>query len=433
MAPMQKITWEQRAVDLSDIKPNDQNPRTITAAQYEKLKSSIIETGYHARLLCDRDLNLLGGHMRLKVMADLGITEAVILVPSRALTPTEAKRISIQDNVSFGDWDMDILSTDFSLEDLTGWGIDEKTLQFTLPVDPDNANDPDALPDAPPLRIALYGEIWSLGSHRLGCGSSVMAPDVEKLLAGNCPHLMVTDPPYGVSYDPTWRDNAGGKFGDGKTKMRGKVENDGRADWREAWALFPGDVAYVWHGALHAGLVAESLAACDFQVRSQIIWVKPHFIMSRGHYHWMHEPCWYAVRSKGKGHWNGDRKQTTVWEIAGMNPAGGTHKAEDVKSAHGTQKPVDCMRRPIENNSAPDDMIYDPFCGSGTTLIAAEMTGRVCFAMEINPAYVDMAIMRWQQFTGKEAVNAETGEKFNDRLSLSQARQAGAKGVGAGK
>ena len=168
--------------------------------------------------------------------------------------------------------------------------------------------------------------------------------------------------------------------------------NDDRADWREAWALFPGDVAYVWHGALHASTVAASLEASGFAVRSQIIWDKTRLVIGRGDYHWQHEPAYYAVRKGRKGHWAGDRKQTTVWAIP--------HRKSP--TGHGTEKPVECMRRPIENNSSPGQAVYEPFSGSGTTIIAAEMTGRSCHAIELDPVYVDVAVTRWQEFTGQE-------------------------------
>jgi len=164
------------------------------------------------------------------------------------------------------------------------------------------------------------------------------------------------------------------------------VQNDHRADWRETWRLFPGNIAYVWHGALHATTVADSLTAEGFAIRSQIVWAKPRLVIGRGDYHWQHEPCWYAVREKGN--WTGDRKQTTLWAIAQQD--------EDAETTHGTQKPVECMRRPIQNNSMPGDAVYEPFSGSGTTLIAAETIKRVCFAIELDPRYVDMAVRRWQ-------------------------------------
>ena len=260
--------------------------------------------------------------------------------------------------------------------------------------------DPDVIPEAPDVPVTEPGDVWLLGKHRIVCGDSTDADTVSKLLNGVEPLLMVTDPPYGVEYDPSWRNQVGATA----TKRVGKVLNDDRADWREAWALFPGDVAYIWHGALHAATVAESLEEAGFKVRSQIIWAKKSLVMSRGDYHWQHEPCWYAVKKTGKGHWAGDRKQTTLWQIA--------NREQDSVTVHGTQKPVECMKRPIENNSSPGQAVYEPFSGSGTTIIAAEMTGRSCHAIELSPAYVDVAVKRWQDFTGEEAILEESREPF---------------------
>jgi DNA modification methylase len=210
---------------------------------------------------------------------------------------------------------------------------------------------------------------------------------------------MVTDPPYGVNYDPAWRH----RVGVNKSTRVGKVRNDGRADWEDAWKLFPGNIAYVWHGALHATTVAGSLEREGFSIRAQIIWAKERLVIGRGDYHWQHEPCWYAVRSKG--HWTGDRKQTTLWAI----PSGG----QDTETTHGTQKPVECMRRPMLNNSKSGDAVYEPFLGSGTALIAAESIGRVCLALELDPLYVDVAVRRWQAFAGKQAVRVADGRTFD--------------------
>jgi DNA modification methylase len=223
---------------------------------------------------------------------------------------------------------------------------------------------------------------------------------VKALLAGAEPHLMVTDPPYGVNYDPGWRHDRG--LND-STRL-GKVRNDDRADWAEAWALFPGNIAYVWHAALRSAVTAESLEREGFAIRAQIIWAKERLVIGRGDYQWQHEPCWYAVRKKG--HWTGDRKQTTLWTIA----SGG----QDAETAHGTQKPVECMRRPMLNNSTAGDAVYEPFLGSGTTLIAAESTGRICFAMELDPAYVDVGIKRWQAFKGAKATLLADGRAYDD-------------------
>jgi DNA modification methylase len=257
--------------------------------------------------------------------------------------------------------------------------------------------------------VAVAGDLWLLGKHRLLCGDSTVATDVERVLGGVKPHLLVTDPPYGVEYDPEWRNRA--KRADGTVlgaASTGKVQNDSRADWREAWALFPGDIAYVWHGALHAPTVADSLKASDFEIRSQIVWAKKSLVIGRGHYHWQHEPCWSAVRKGGTGHWAGDRKQSTLWNIATKGD-----KAEDAAQIHGTQKPVECMRRPIVNNSSPGQAVYEPFCGSGTTIIAAETTGRVCHGIELDPKYIDVIVKRWQAFTGKTATLDGDGRTFD--------------------
>ena len=152
-------------------------------------------------------------------------------------------------------------------------------------------------------------------------------------------------------------------------------------------------------------MVQTSLEVCGFTVRSQIIWAKSQLVISRGHYHAQHEPCFYAVRDGATGHWTGDRKQSTLWQI---------DKPRQSETGHSTQKPVECMRRPIENNSSPGQAVYEPFSGSGTTIIAAEMTARVAHAIEITPAYVDVGVKRWQEFTGQQAVLDGDGRAFDE-------------------
>jgi len=272
----------------------------------------------------------------------------------------------------------------FALSPLGGGGLTDE-------------NDTPALSDT---AITQPGDIWCLGEHRIACGDSTDSERVAALLSSAQPILMVTDPPYGVKYDPTWRHRSGVN----KSSRIGKVQNDERADWSETWRLFPGTIAYVWHGALHSSTVARSLEEQGFHIRAQIIWAKERLVIGRGDYHWQHEPCWYAVRAKGN--WTGDRKQTTLWTI----PSGG----QDTDTVHGTQKPVECMRRPILNNTDFGQAIYDPFLGSGTTLIAAETAGRACLAMEIDPRYIDVAVRRWQAFTGKIATRISDGGSFDD-------------------
>jgi DNA modification methylase len=163
------------------------------------------------------------------------------------------------------------------------------------------------------------------------------------------------------------------------------------------------------------------LEDAGFQIRSQIIWAKPRFVISRGHYHWQHETCWYAVKKGATGHWSGDRSQTTLWQIA--------HPKSE--TGHGTQKPVECMRRPIENNSSPGQAIYEPFSGSGTTIVAAEQTGRICLCLEISPAYVDVSVKRWQNFTGDAAVLDGDGRTFDQIAADRQPQAASCEAVDA--
>lgn len=250
------------------------------------------------------------------------------------------------------------------------------------------------------------GDIFHLKSedftHRLGCGDSTDPRQVSDLLDGVVPILMVTDPPYGVSYDPAWREQTLDRLGKDRT---GKVQNDNRQDWREAYELFPGQVVYIWHAGKFARATAEQIESAGFVIVSQIIWAKHNFTISRGDYHWQHEPCWYAVRKGKKHNWQGSRKESTLWQID-SNSAYGRGKAEE-RMGHGTQKPLECMARPIRNNTGEGDVVYDPFLGSGTTLVAAEKIGRACFAGEIVPGYCDQAIQRWVNYMAKEGRDYE--------------------------
>ena len=323
------------------------------------------------------------------------------------LTEMQRRQLVLADNriaLNAG-WDLKMLSTE--LKDLSVIGADLAALGFTtqelaraLTPDPvAGLTNEDEVPELGETAISRMGDIWCAGAHRVACGDFTDATSVAALFAGAAPQLMVTDPPYGVKYDPSWRHRTGAN----RSARRAKILNDDQADWSAAWSLFRGSIAYVWHGALHTTTVADSLLKHGFTIRSQIIWAKERLVIGRGDYHWMHEPCWYAVRKKGN--WTGDRKQTTLWTI----PSG----AQDAKTVHSTQKPAECMRRPILNNSSPGDAVYDPFLGSGTTLIAAETAGRVCLALELEPRYVDVAIRRWQAFTGAAATLLSSNETFD--------------------
>jgi DNA modification methylase len=393
-------------MSVATLVPYARNARTHSDAQVAQLAASIREFGFTNPILVDGERGIIAGHGRLLAARKLGLAEVPVIELSH-LSPAQRRAYVLADNklaLNAG-WDDDLLRLELAdLRDegfdlgLTGFGLDE--IGELLADNGAGLTDPDQVPEVPAEPVSRAGDVWLLGRHRLACGDSTDAATVERLLAGVKPHLMVTDPPYGVEYDPAWRNAA---LAGSNTARTGKVLNDHRADWREAWALFPGDVAYVWHGALHATTVAESLTACGFDIRAQIVWAKDRLVLGRGHYHWQHAPCWYAVR--GTGHWMGDRKQTTLWQIASTG--------QDAETVHGTQKPVECMRRPIENNSSPGQAVYEPFSGSGTTLIAAEMSGRACYAMELSAAYVDVTVLRWEAFTGQDAVLASCGQPYS--------------------
>jgi DNA modification methylase len=385
--------------------PSPRNARTHSDAQIAEIAGSIRAFGFSNPVLVGEGGDTIAGHGRLAAARQLGITEVPVIVLI-GLNEIQRRQLMLADNrISLNaGWDPGMLQLE--LTDLRVLGADLAVLGFTAqeiakalnPVGAIGLTGEDEVPEPPEKAVTVVGDIWCAGSHRIGCGDSTDAAMVAALLAGRAPELMVTDPPYGVDYDPARRHRPGAK----QSARREKIRNDDQADWAAAWGLFPGNIAYVWHAALHATTVAESLVSKGFTVRAQIIWAKERLVMSRGDYHWQHEPCWYAVRTKG--HWTGDRKQTTLWNIA----SGG----QDSKTAHSTQKPVECMRRPMQNNSNPGQAVYDPFLGSGTTLIAAETTGRVCLAMELEPRHVDVAVRRWQAFTGMTACLLAHGRSF---------------------
>ena len=381
------------------------NARKITQAAVDKVAASIKEFGFRQCIVVDKDCVVVVGHVRLRAAKKLGLTHVPVHMAAN-LTPAQVRAYRLMDNRSHEEveWDVEMLGAELlELQDLdvsmvlTGFNARELD---TLLRDPAADEKAEHTPPLPEIAVTQPGDLWLCGPHRLLCGDATNPEAVARLLGDRKPLLMVADQPYGVEYDPEWRKRAGVNNSD----RMGRVSNDDRADWRAAWALFLGDVAYVWHGALHAAIVAASLEACDFQIRSQVIWAKPSLVLGRGHYHWQHEPCWYAVRTTG--HWNGDRTQSTLWQIE--------NRHQDAKTVHSTQKPVECMRRPILNHTKHGELVYDPFLGSGTTLIAAELTDRICCGLELDPRYCDVIVERWQNLTGKQATldgGAETFEQ----------------------
>jgi DNA modification methylase len=383
------------------------NPRNNDAA-IPHVAASLRRFGWQQPVVAKRTGEVIAGNTRLKAAQELGMTEVPVWWFDG--NDLDATAFSIADNRTheFAAWNdaelaqlLEALRAEdaldgvgYSTEDIDAL-VQQLRSEESLEVEDDTPAEP------PAVAVSRPGDLWVLGNHRLLCGDSTVPAQVARLLGGATPFLMVTDPPYGVSYDPEWREECGLSDSD----HLGKVRNDDRVDWTDAYRLFPGTVAYVWHAGKFAADLVVNLRAADFEVRAQIIWRKPSLVISRGHYHWQHEPCWYAVRSGQSSKWCGDRSQSTVWDIS--------NKIAD-HTEHSTQKPVECMARPIRNHGSLRDDVYDPFLGSGTTLIACEHLGRRCFGLELDPRYCDVIVARWEKASGKQATLDGDGRTFAD-------------------
>jgi DNA modification methylase len=406
-APKAKsATLTVERLPLAKLKPHPRNPRKHPgpgSSEWETLQKSIEHDYFDPIVWNKRNGLLVSGHLRTKVLTAGGYSDADCVIvdydePTHLARMIAANKATGENNENLlKEIFIDLDQQDVDL-DLTGFTSGELEALEIFPAENNTDDDhaADLIDKAAELQKqwkTARGQLWELGEHRIMCGDSTSKEDVGRLIGDDKPHLMVTDPPYGVEYDANWRneaDRANGKpYG---ARAVGKVQNDDKADWTPAWQLFPGDVAYVWHAGVRASEVSASLECAKFGIRSQIIWAKNNFAIGRGDYHWQHGPCWYAVRVGAKGHYCGDRSQTTLWQI---------DKPQKSETGHSTQKPLECMARPIRNNSKAGDLVYEPFSGSGTTLIACEQLQRKCRAMEIDPGYVAVALQRWADLTGK--------------------------------
>jgi DNA modification methylase len=382
------ITW----VEIKRVMPNPNNPRAIRDARFEKLKQSIIdfpEMLEKRPLVCyteGKNYIVLGGNMRLKALQDIGHGEVPIMLADD-WTEEQRAQFLIKDNVGFGEWDWNTLANEWDADKLEAWGLELPPMDA---IELEAEEDDYEMPEQIETDIVL-GDLFEIGEHRLLCGDSTDSDQVAKLMNGEKAILMVTDPPYGVNYDATWRTDALGDKLMGKPR-EGLVSNDDRADWTDVWALFEGDIAYVWHASKFTDVVMKSLRDVGFEITQQIIWNKSVMVLGRADYHFKHEPCWYAVR-KGKNHnWQGNRKLTTIWDAP--PPTHIMSGSKEEKTSHPTQKAAICMSIPIENNTKIGNGVYDPFLGSGTTMVAAHQLKRKCYGMELDPKYCQVIIDR---------------------------------------
>ena len=390
---------ELRRVKAGDLLPNPKNWRKHPKSQAEALQGVLAEVGYVDALLARETpdgLMLIDGHLRAETTPDADVPVLILDVseveadkilatfdPLGAMAEADPSKLDdLLREVETGSEALAEMLQELGKDAGCDWAKSDEIVE-------------DEVPGPPVDPVTKPGDLWLLGEHRLLCGDSTKAEDVERLLGDRKPFIMVTDPPYGVEYDPQWRQDAAaaGHLACGASSL-GKVTSDDRVDWTESYKLFPGSVCYAWHADRHAADLVVNLRDAGFECRSQIIWKKPAFAISRGHYHWQHEPCWYSVRKGKTSKWCGDRSQSTIWEISNR---------QSDHSNHGTQKPVECMARPIRNHGGKDDDVYDPFLGSGTTIIAAEQLNRRCYGLEISPAYCDVIVERWEKLTGGKA------------------------------
>jgi DNA modification methylase len=395
------LNIQQRAV--TDLIPYIANSRTHSDAQVAQIAASIKEFGWTNPILVSGDDSIIAGHGRLMAARKLGMEEVPVIVLDH-LSKSQQRALVIADNqlaLNAG-WNMDMLKAeieDLQLDDfdIDLLGFDEKFLDGLLEPEPTaGLTDEDAVPEVPETPKTVLGDVWVLGDHRLMCGDSTSIDAVEKLMDGQQANMLHTDPPYGVDYEGVPNDHL-------KDAQLEKFLVDALTSAHAV--LHPGSNVYVWHADITAFEFISAFRLSGFkQARpSTIQWVKPSLTMSQGDYHSQNEPCLFGWK-EGSGRVRvKDRKQTTIWHC---------DRTKEAK-VHPTMKPVELCQRAIENSSVANCIVLDLFGGSGSTLIACEKTNRHARLMELDAKYCDVIIKRWQEFTGKEAVHAETGETFN--------------------
>ena len=402
-----KLPDTLEAIQIDALIPYARNSRTHSDAQVAQIAASIKEFGFTNPVLIDVGGGIIAGHGRVLAARKLGLTD-VPCIRLDHLTDAQKRAYVIADNrlaLNSG-WDMEMLKVEFAdLQELgfdlelTGFDLDE-IKELLAPVGTEGLTDPDDAPPLPENPRTRPGDIWVMGKHRLLCGDSTSVSDLEKLTEGQLVDMWLTDPPYNVAYE-------------GKTKDALKIKNDEMGDdqfrqfLRDAYTaadmvMKPGAVFYIWHADSEGYNFRGAAQDAGWKVRQCLIWKKSSMVMGRQDYHWKHEPCLYGWKEGASHLWAADRKQTTILEFEKPSRNG----------EHPTMKPVALFEYQLLNNTKGGDQVLDSFGGSGTTLIAAEKNGRVARLMELDPKYCDVIVKRWQDFTGKIAIHAETGEPF---------------------
>lgn len=382
---------------VADLIPYIANSRTHSDAQVAQIAASIKEFGWTSPILIDGDNTIIAGHGRLLAARKLGM-ESVPAIVLDHLSKAQQRALVIADNqlaLNAG-WDIQLLKAeieDLNLEgfDLELLGFDDKFLDGLLEPEPsEGLTDEDAVPNAPEIPVSCLGDVWILGNHRLMCGDCTSIDAVDKLMNGAKADMVFTDPPYGVDYKGINNDDRSGLDG----LLRGAFSS-------YLATSKSGASIYVFHSDKCADIF-HSVFREFFHFSSMVIWAKNSLTLSRTDYQSQHEPCLYGWMKGGTHTFYGDRKQVSVWRFDKERVEG-----------HTTPKPVALIERALFNSSKGGDIVSDLFGGSGSTMIACEKTNRHSRMMELDPKYCDVIIKRWQDFTGKQAVHAETGETFD--------------------
>lgn len=395
--------------------PYARNARTHSDEQVAQIAASIREFGFCNPVLVDAEDGIIAGHGRVLAARKLGMGE-VPCIRLGHLTETQKRAYVLADNklaLNAG-WDEEMLRFElgdlqadgFDL-DLAGFSAEELDELFADANQAEGETDPDAVPEVRTETVSKLGDVWLLGKHRLMCGDSTDAGSVALLMNGEKAAIMQTDPPYGVDYVATkgaqdrWESIKNDELKDSQLQSFLEAVFKNAADM----SLAKDAAWYLWHAHLTQGFfAAAAAAAADVLLHRQIIWVKPSLNLTRsGMYHWKHEPCFYGWVRGHQPPWYGPKNQTSVWEVG-----------RDTGTVHPTQKPVDIWAPGLQNHTKPGQIAYEPFSGSGSQIIAAERAGRRCYAMELAEPYVDVAVRRWQEYTGKKAILESTGEPFPD-------------------
>ena len=394
-------TMEIKELPLKELKPAAYNPRKKLKKgdkEYEKIKQSLLKFGYVDPIIVNKDMTVIGGHQRLTVLKDLDYETAKCVIVD--LPKEDEKALNIALNKITGQWD-DALLADLLLDlqesylnlDLTGFEPPEIDDILSNIHDKELSEDEfDVEEELKKPTVTRRGDIWQLGKHRVICGDSTKSETYDQLLGDKKANLVVTDPPYNVDVEETagkiLNDNmSDGDFYQFLLSMFTQVENHMETDAS----------VYVFHADTEGLNFRKAFKDAGFYLSGCCIWKKNSLVLGRSPYQWQHEPCLYGWKKKGKHQWFSDRKQTTIWE----------YDRPKSSKDHPTMKPIQLMAYPIQNSSMRGTIVLDPFLGSGSTLIAADQTGRVCYGIELDEKFVDVIVKRYIEVTGDTEVTVQ--------------------------